>query len=93
MDYGPFGENLRAAIKFPVEQFAQLARDAESGQDYAQARNYSAGSGRLNRVDPVYAGLFNPQAWNRYSYAPSSPVVYIDPEGLNAQGPGSARRR
>jgi hypothetical protein len=44
MDYGPFGENLRAAIKFPTEQFAQLVRDAESGYDYAQARNYSAGT-------------------------------------------------
>lgn len=29
MDYGPFGENLRAAIKFPVEQLAQLTRDGE----------------------------------------------------------------
>jgi RHS repeat-associated protein len=82
MDYGPFGENLRAAIKFPVEQFAQLARDAESGQDYAEARNYSAGSGRLNRVDPVYAGLFNPQAWNRYAYAANNPLRFVDPEGL-----------
>jgi RHS repeat-associated protein len=85
MDYGPFGENLRAAIKFPVEQFAQLARDAESGQDYAQARNYSASTGRFNRVDPVYAGLFDPQAWNRYAYALNSPVVFLDASGLNAE--------
>jgi hypothetical protein len=48
MDYGPFGENLRAAIKFPTEQFAQLSRDAENGQDYAEARNYSAGTGRFS---------------------------------------------
>jgi RHS repeat-associated protein len=90
MDYGPFGENLRAAIKFPVEQFAQLARDAESGQDYAEARNYSAANGRHNRVDPAYAGLFNPQAWNRYAYALNSPLTYVDTDGLNAQGPGQA---
>jgi RHS repeat-associated protein len=81
MDYGPFGENLRAAIKFPVEQFAQLARDAESGQDYAQARNYSPGTGRLNRVDPVYAGLFDPQQWNRYGYGRNNPVRFGDPSG------------
>jgi RHS repeat-associated protein len=81
MDYGPFGENLRAAIRFPTEQFAQLARDAESGQDYAQARNYSAGTGRFNRVDPIYAGLFRPQAWNRYSYALNNPATLVDPNG------------
>ena len=84
MDYGPFGENLRAAIKFPTEQFAQLARDAESGQDYAQARTYSPATGRFNRVDPVYAGLFDPQRWNRYAYALNSPLSFRDPDGLNA---------
>jgi RHS repeat-associated protein len=82
MDYGPFGENLREAIKFPTEQFAQLHRDAESGQDHAQARNYSSRAGRFNQVDPVYAGLFDPQAWNRYSYALNTPVVLSDPSGL-----------
>lgn len=81
MDYGPFGENLRAAIKFPTEQFAQLARDPESGQDYAQARTYSPTTGRFNRVDPVYAGLFEPQGWNRYSYSLNNPAGYVDPNG------------
>lgn len=81
MDYGPFGENLRAAIKFPVEQFAQLARDAESGQDYAQARNYSAQAGRFSGVDSVFAGLFEPQSWNRYAYVSNNPVKLVDPDG------------
>ena len=87
MDYGPFGENLRAAIKFPVEQFAQLTRDPESGLDYAPARFYSAGTGRFNRVDPIYAGLFDPQKWNRYAYARNSPLVYTDPSGLDEDCP------
>ena len=85
MDYGPFGENLRAAIKFPTEQFAQLARDAESGQDYAHARNYSAGSARMNRVDPVYAGLFQPQLWNRYAYSINNPLSYVDRTGMSPE--------
>jgi RHS repeat-associated protein len=88
MDYGPFGENLRAAIKFPTQQFAQLAMDAETGQDYAQARNYSAGTGRFNRVDPMYAGLFEPQRWNRYTYAANSPLTFSDPSGLLECPPG-----
>jgi RHS repeat-associated protein len=87
MDYGPFGENLRAAIKFPTEQFAQLAPDAESGQDYAEARNYSPTSGRLSRVDPVYQGLFEPQRWNRYTYVRNNPLLFIDPTGLVEQAP------
>ncbi len=87
MDYGPFGENLKAAIKFPVDQFAGLARDSESGQDYAQARNYSTSSGRFNRPDPVFAGLFNPQEWNRYAYAINSPLLLTDATGLLAAGP------
>lgn len=84
MDYGPFGENLKAAFKFPTEQFGQLARDAESGQDYAQARSYSTGTGRFSQVDPVYSGLLLPQAWNRYAYALNNPLMFIDPQGLQA---------
>ena len=83
MDYGPFGENLKAAIKFPLEQYAQLARDGESGQDYARGRNYSTSTGRLNSTDPVYRGLFQPQRWNRYSYALNNPISYVDPSGLD----------
>lgn len=82
MDYGPFGENLRAAIKFPVEQFAQLARNAESNDDYGVARNYVAPIGRFNAIDPVYAGLFEPQKWNRYAYARNNPLTFVDPSGL-----------
>lgn len=67
-----------------MEQFAQLVRDPETGQDYAQARNYSSSTGRFNRVDPVYMGLFDPQQWNRYAYAQNSPLVFIDPAGLFA---------
>ena len=85
MDYGPFGENLRAAIRFPTEQFAQLARDAESGQDYAQARTYSPTTGRFSRVDPVYSGLFEPQKWNRYIYAINGPLSRADPSGLDSE--------
>ena len=82
MDYGPFGENLKASIKMSFEQYALLARDAESGQDHAQARNYSPSIGRFNRPDPLYAGLFSPQRWNRYVYAGNRPTTLIDPAGL-----------
>jgi RHS repeat-associated protein len=88
MDYGPFGENLRAASRFPRRQFAGLERDTESGQDYAQARSYSTGTGRFNQIDPEFAGLYNPQKWNRYTYALNCPLTYADANGRDPYAVG-----
>ena len=85
MDYGPFGENLKAAIKMSFEQYAQLARDAETGQDYAQTRNYSPPLGRFNGTDPIFAGLIDPQLWNRYAYTSNNPLRFLDVDGLCQQ--------
>src|SRR5688572_30229297 len=89
MDYGPFGENLRAAIRFGTEQFAGAQRDSETGQDYLQARLYGLSTGRLNRPDPVFAALTSPQRWNRYAYALNNPLAFVDPTGLNAAASSS----
>ena len=35
-------------------------------------------------MDPVYAGLFDPQQWNRYAYARNNPLSYVDPDGRQA---------
>jgi RHS repeat-associated protein len=82
MDYAPFGEELYSGLFMPSERFAQLTRDGEAGLDYAQARMYQPRTGRFNAVDSVYVGLFDPQAWNRYSYAFSKPLNLTDPSGL-----------
>jgi RHS repeat-associated protein len=84
MDYGPFGANLKAAIKMSFEQYAQLARDAETGQDYAEARNYRPDTARFTRPDPIYAGVLDPQLWNRYAYALNNPLAFVDPGGMQA---------
>lgn len=92
VDYGPFGEQLAAAPGAPNEKYAGLFRDEETGLDYAQARQYSPRTGRFTSVDPVYAGLFEPQRWNRYAYALNSPLTFVDPDGLdpaNICPPGS----
>jgi hypothetical protein len=51
----------------PDQRFAGLFRDGEAGLDSAGARSYQSRTGRLTAVDPVYAGLFEPQWWNRYA--------------------------
>jgi len=83
MDYGPFGEQLSPATVVH-KSYAGLFRDGEAGLDYAEARMYQPRTGRFNAPDSVYSGLFQPQAWNRYSYALNSPLTHTDPTGLQA---------
>lgn len=80
-DYLPFGENLQLTGTLPPWQFTGQIRDSEAGQDDFGARRYQPRHGRFTAVDPVYAGLFDPQQWNRYAYARSSPLVFVDPDG------------
>ena len=63
-------------------------RDAESGNDYFQARYYSSAMGRFMSPDwsakeePVpYAKLDDPQTLNLYAYVGNNPLVRMDPTG------------
>jgi RHS repeat-associated protein len=65
--------------------FTGYESDSETTSDYATFRNLGLEMGRFNRPDP-YDGSYdpaNPQSLNRYSYALNSPLVYIDPSGLD----------
>lgn len=84
IDYGPFGEQLTSAAGVGQKVFAKVSFDGESNMDYADARMYQPWTGRFNAPDPVYAGLFEPQRWNRYAYALNSPLTFVDPDGLLA---------
>ncbi len=84
MDYTPFGGELQPAVSLPPEAFAGLFRDGEAGLDHAQARSYQVRTGRFSTIDPIYAGLFEPQQWNRYAYAGNNPLAFVDPYGLTA---------
>src|ERR1019366_7937833 len=63
-------------------------RDAESGNDYFEARYYSSAMGRFMSPDwsakeePVpYSKLDNPQTLNLYSYVVNNPLSQIDDDG------------
>jgi RHS repeat-associated protein len=82
-DYLPFGEAIAPTGNLPSQRFTGQQRDGDEGFDYFNARSYQAKTGRMNRVDPVLAGLFLPQKWNRYSYAMNSPLMFVDPTGAD----------
>ncbi|MGH9968236.1 MAG: RHS repeat-associated core domain-containing protein, partial [Pyrinomonadaceae bacterium] len=93
-DYLPFGEELFAGAGGRTtaqgyvgdnvrQKFTLKERDNETGLDYFLARYYSSMQGRFTGIDPEQEGANanDPQSWNGYAYARSSPLVYSDPDG------------
>jgi RHS repeat-associated protein len=70
------------------EHYAGLERDAESGTEHAQFRNYASAQGRWLSPDPYMGSydLTNPQSMNRYAYVLNNPMSFLDPSGLCADG-------
>jgi RHS repeat-associated protein len=71
--------------------FTGKERDAESGNDYFQARYYASGMGRFLTPDKLVITrkrMINPQGWNIYSYARNNPAVLFDPDGKEWQWGG-----
>ena len=64
--------------------FAGLERDAESGTEHAQFRNYASVQGRWLAPDSYMGSydLSNPQSMNRYAYVLNNPLSSTDPLGL-----------
>jgi len=87
------GENCTATAlstaEDPTEQhFTGKERDAESGNDYFEARYYNSAAGRFLSPDcsakeePVpYAKLDDPQTLNLYAYARNNPMTSVDADG------------
>jgi RHS repeat-associated protein len=72
---------------FLLSHFTAKERDAESGNDYFNARYYSSAMGRFMSPDPIIQNdlrLLNPQRWNKYAYVINNPLILTDPTGLDA---------
>ncbi|MFN8058134.1 MAG: RHS repeat-associated core domain-containing protein [Vicinamibacterales bacterium] len=86
-DYTPFGDEFNVDPLFARIRFGGQEADAEAGFDYFNARFLQARVGRFSTVDPVLAALpADPQSWNRYAYALSSPLSLTDPSGATVSG-------
>ena len=82
-----------ASLSSPRSRNTGKERDAESGNDYFDARYYSSAMGRFMSPDwsaqeqPVpYATLDNPQTLNLYSYMRNNPLGGTDPDGHSPDG-------
>lgn len=73
-----------AGASFNYTFLTSKERDNETGLDYFGARYYGSTQGRFIGVDPLLssASIYDPQTWNRYTYALDNPVRYVDPLGL-----------
>jgi RHS repeat-associated protein len=84
----PFGDG-ETCLATPTEHlFTGKERDAESGNDYFEARYYSSAVGRFMspdwsaKVEPVpYADLENLQSLNLYAYVGNNPLTHVDADG------------
>lgn len=86
-DFTPFGEEIVPQVPPPYKRlFTGHERDAETGQDYFEARYYRPNIGRFSTIDPelnIKDALVDPQRWNRYAYVTNNPLKYTDPDGRN----------
>ncbi len=84
--------NQQSALGFPTElrqthvrsRSTSKERDAETGLDFFGARYMSSAQGRFTSPDPLLNSgrPWDPQSWNRYSYASNNPLRNVDPTGL-----------
>lgn len=95
-DYTPFGQDIisnSTSNSFGFHdngspthyKFTGKERDAESGNDYFDARYYSSSMGRWMTPDPsglYFADPENPQSLNLYGYVRNNPINSIDTDGL-----------
>ncbi|MEM7353878.1 MAG: RHS repeat-associated core domain-containing protein, partial [Acidobacteriota bacterium] len=86
----PYGEEWTGGVGASNEEpmlFAGHERDFSVGTDSMHARHYFPALGRFLSTDPAPGDFTAPLSWNRYTYALSNPLTYVDPDGRAAEKP------
>src|SRR5579875_2967189 len=94
-DYLPFGDELPAGsagrnsqfgpyVDNVDQKFTGQVRDAETANDFFNARYYTAPLMRFLSPDPGNMGAdpTDPQTWNAYAYVRNNPLALVDPSGM-----------
>ncbi len=84
--FDPFGVETDTNTTPNNFKFTGQERDAESGNDYFNARSYASNLGRFISPDPGWLTAIdpqNPQTWNQYAYVMNNPLVFTDPTGMD----------
>ncbi|HQR45834.1 MAG TPA: RHS repeat-associated core domain-containing protein [Thermoanaerobaculia bacterium] len=80
--YWPYGEDANTQTTPQRLRFATMERDPEGPRYYDHARHHDTGLARFTSPDVLGGKPGDPQSWNRYAYARSNPLKYVDPDGL-----------
>lgn len=87
--FAPFGESLTepAAMNSFAKGFTNHEQTDPSGLIYMQARFYAPMYHRFLSPDPALDQHFEfTQSWNIYSYVQNSPIMSVDPDGMQERG-------
>jgi RHS repeat-associated protein len=81
--YKPWGEVRYQSGTLPTKYTftGQYSHTADFGLLFYVARWYDPVLGRFAQADMVVPGMYNPMAFDRYSYVFNNPIRYSDPTG------------
>jgi RHS repeat-associated protein len=101
-DYFTFGPETSGGAAEPSlttlkytghERDSVLGGEGFDTLDYMHARYYSPSLGRFLSIDRAPGDKTRPQSWNRFAYASSNPLKYVDRTGLFIELAASADRQ
>nr|WP_253203981.1 RHS repeat-associated core domain-containing protein [Methylosinus sp. KRF6] len=78
--FDPYGNALQVTLPLANFGYAGMLYNADSELSLTHFRAYNSTVGRWLSRDPI--GEAGATGWNLYTYAGNSPVVYVDPDGL-----------
>ena len=86
--YWPYGDEVSVNTTSQKLRFATMERDPENKHFYDHARSHDAENGRFVSADHLSGSIGHALSWNRYVYAQSNPLAFVDVNGDAISGSG-----